>query len=73
MVRCVVGGAALRDIATALGQRKAAHIDSVGPDIVAAGNLGCITQISSGTQVPIVHTVELLSWAYGGKKPAGLK
>jgi glycolate oxidase iron-sulfur subunit len=30
-----------------------------------------MTQLSGGG-VPIVHTVELLDWAYGGPKPAGL-
>ena len=43
------------------------------PDIVAAGNLGCITQIAHGTALPIVHTVELLDWAYGGPVPRGLE
>jgi glycolate dehydrogenase iron-sulfur subunit len=60
------------DIATALGERKAAHIDSVDPDIVAAGNLGCIIQIARFTPAPIVHTVELLDWATGGPMPAAL-
>ena len=43
------------------------------PDIVAAGNLGCITQLGLGTALPIVHTVELLDWAYGGPVPKGLE
>jgi glycolate oxidase iron-sulfur subunit len=61
------------DIAAALGQRKAAHVDSVDPDIVAAGNLGCMVQIARFTSAPIVHTVELLDWATGGPMPAALK
>ena len=60
------------DIAVALGQRKAAHIDSVDPDIVAAGNLGCIVQIARFTPNPVVHTVELLDWATGGPMPAAI-
>jgi len=60
------------DIATALGERKAGHIDSVDPDIVAAGNLGCMVQIARFTSAPIVHTVELLNWATGGPMPATL-
>jgi glycolate oxidase iron-sulfur subunit len=60
-------------IATMLGERKAAHIDSVDPDIVAAGNLGCMVQIARFTAAPIVHTVELLDWATGGPLPAALK
>jgi glycolate oxidase iron-sulfur subunit len=59
-------------IATALGERKAAHIASVDPDIVAAGNLGCMVQIGRFAQAPIVHTVELLDWATGGPIPPAL-
>jgi glycolate oxidase iron-sulfur subunit len=61
------------DIAVALGQRKAAHIDSVDPDIVAAGNLGCMVQIARFTKAPVVHTVELLDWATGGPMPPALR
>ncbi len=60
------------EIARQLGHRKAQNIESVRPDIIAAGNLGCITQIGHATQIPIVHTVELLDWAYGGPVPEGL-
>jgi len=60
------------EIATALGQRKAAHIASVDPDIIAAGNLGCMVQIGRFAQTPIVHTVELLDWATGGPMPPAL-
>ena len=60
-------------LAGELRARKVANIESVRPDIVAAGNLGCITQIGLGTAVPIVHTVELLDWAYGGPVPKGLE
>jgi glycolate oxidase iron-sulfur subunit len=61
------------DIATALGQRKAAHIESTDADIVAAGNLGCIVQIGRFANTPIVHTVELLDWATGGPMPDALQ
>lgn len=60
------------DIAMALGQRKAAHIDSVDPDVIAAGNLGCMVQIARFTQAPVVHTVELLDWGTGGPMPPAL-
>ena len=60
------------DIATQLRDRKVAAIEHVAPDIIAAGNIGCITQIASGTGIPIVHTVELLDWATGGPLPAQL-
>jgi glycolate oxidase iron-sulfur subunit len=61
------------DIAVALGQRKAAHIASVDPDIIAAGNLGCMVQIARFAQAPVVHTAELLDWATGGPMPQALR
>jgi glycolate oxidase iron-sulfur subunit len=61
------------ELAGELRARKVANIESVRPDIVAAGNLGCITQIGLGTHLPVVHTVELLDWAYGGPVPRGLE
>jgi len=61
------------DIAGALLERKAANIKSLRPDLVAAGNIGCIAQIARGVDVPVVHTVELLDWAYGGPVPPGLE
>ena len=42
------------------------------PDVISAGNLGCMMQIGSATDIPIVHTVELLDWATGGPKPAAM-
>ena len=54
------------EIATRLRDRKIRNIASVAPDAIATGNIGCITQIASGTAIPIFHTVELLDWAYGG-------
>ena len=52
--------------------RKVANIARVKPDVIAAGNIGCIAQIASATSTPVVHTVELLDWASGGPAPAGL-
>lgn len=60
-------------IATALRDRKLKNIHKLRPDIIAAGNIGCITQLAAGTETPVVHTVELLDWAYGGPVPAGLE
>jgi glycolate oxidase iron-sulfur subunit len=57
------------DIAKRLRDRKVANIAMVGPDMIAAGNIGCMVQIASGTSVPVVHTVELLDWATGGSRP----
>jgi len=56
-----------------LRDRKIANIEKVTPDLVATGNIGCMTQLQSGLSVPVVHTVELLDWAYGGPCPRGLE
>ena len=56
-----------------LRDRKVANIRSMRPDLVATGNIGCITQLASGMDIPIAHTVELLDWAYGGPMPRGLE
>jgi glycolate oxidase iron-sulfur subunit len=60
-------------LATQLRDRKVANIESLQPDVIAAGNIGCITQIATGTGIPVVHTVELIDWATGGPAPEGLK
>jgi glycolate oxidase iron-sulfur subunit len=60
-------------MAQALGRRKAEHIASTDPDVVATGNIGCMTQLSHYLSRPIVHTVELLDWATGGPKPRALQ
>ncbi|MBM3562621.1 MAG: glycolate oxidase subunit GlcF [Alphaproteobacteria bacterium] len=59
-------------LAGELRSQKFANIERVAPDIVAAGNIGCIIQIRSGATLPVVHTVELLDWASGGRKPPAL-
>jgi len=60
------------EIASHLRARKVANIESLHPHAIAAGNIGCITQIASGTAIPIVHPVELVDWATGGPRPAAL-
>jgi glycolate oxidase iron-sulfur subunit len=57
------------DIANRLRDRKVANIAMVKPDMIAAGNIGCMVQIAGGTSVPVVHTIELLDWATGGPRP----
>jgi len=59
-------------LAEALRDRKLRNIASVKPEVVSAGNIGCITQLGAGVGVPVVHTVELLDWATGGPKPDAL-
>ncbi|WP_428672390.1 glycolate oxidase subunit GlcF [Roseibium sp.] len=60
------------EIARRLRDRKVANIQKTNPDLIATGNIGCMTQIGLGTDIPIVHTVELLDWVYGGPEPEGV-
>jgi glycolate oxidase iron-sulfur subunit len=60
------------EMATELLKRKVSNIDKVKPDFISTGNIGCMTQISSGTQIPIVHTIEILNWYTGGEKPKAI-
>jgi glycolate oxidase iron-sulfur subunit len=59
-------------LAARLRDRKVANILSTSPDVIAAGNIGCIAQIATGTAIPIAHPVELIDWATGGERPAAL-
>jgi glycolate oxidase iron-sulfur subunit len=61
------------EISQDLKRRKIATLEAKSPDLIAAGNIGCMMQIGSGTGVPVVHTVELLDWATGGPKPQALE
>jgi glycolate oxidase iron-sulfur subunit len=61
------------DIARRLRERKVGTIERLRPDVIAAGNIGCMTQIAAGTKLPAVHTVELIDWATGGPCPPALR
>jgi len=61
------------EIAAKLGDRKAASLDALKPDMIATGNIGCAVQISARAGVPVVHIAELLDWATGGPKPGVLQ
>jgi len=56
-----------------LGRRKAASLQACGAQVVASGNLGCLLQIGQYTDIPLVHTVELLDWAGGGPPPLSVR
>ncbi len=60
------------ELATQLRDRKAANIARTGAAVVAAGNIGCMAQLAPVLEASVVHPVELLDWATGGPKPAGL-
>ncbi|MCC7319539.1 MAG: glycolate oxidase subunit GlcF [Rubellimicrobium sp.] len=59
-------------ISAELGRRKVATLLERAPEVIAAGNIGCMMQIGQGASVPVVHTVELLDWATGGPIPPAL-
>jgi glycolate oxidase iron-sulfur subunit len=65
------------EIAEQLRERKVGNIERTRPDLVATGNIGCITQIAKGfadrgARTPVLHTAELLDWATGGPIPEKL-
>ena len=60
------------EMASQLQSRKIEHINALEADVVVAGNLGCINQLA-GIDAPMIHTIELLNWAYGGDKPKSLR
>jgi glycolate oxidase iron-sulfur subunit len=60
-------------ISQELKARKVATLEARAPQVIAAGNIGCMMQIGSATDVPVVHTVELLDWATGGPRPRTLQ
>lgn len=60
------------EISGKLKERKVRTLEAKNPDVIAAGNIGCMMQIGSGTKTPIVHSVELLDWATGGPMPRAM-
>jgi glycolate oxidase iron-sulfur subunit len=60
------------EISGKLKERKVRTLEAKKPDVIAAGNIGCMMQIGSGTKTPIVHSVELLDWATGGPMPRAM-
>jgi glycolate oxidase iron-sulfur subunit len=60
-------------ISADLKARKVRTLEARSPQVIAAGNIGCMMQIGSGTAIPVVHTVELLDWATGGPQPEALR
>ncbi len=60
------------DISATLKARKVKNLKATKAEVIAAGNIGCITQIGDAAGMPVVHTVKLLNWAYGGERPKGV-
>jgi glycolate oxidase iron-sulfur subunit len=48
------------------------NIAATGAPVVAAGNIGCIQHLAGGG-ANMIHTAQLLDWATGGPKPAGVE
>jgi len=61
------------EISGQLKERKVATLEATKPEVISAGNIGCMMQIGSGTGVPVAHTAELLDWATGGPRPRSLE
>ena len=59
-------------ISAKLKARKVANLEATAPQVISAGNIGCMMQIGTATGIPVVHTAELLDWATGGPKPEAL-
>ena len=57
------------DIAKKLLKNKISNINKINPEFITTGNIGCITQIATGTKIPILHTIEIIDWYTGGPKP----
>ena len=60
------------EISARLKERKAKNLRATEAQVMATGNIGCMMQLRDAVGMPVVHTVELLDWATGGPKPAGL-
>ena len=60
------------EISGQLKARKIRTLEAKRPEVIAAGNIGCMMQIGGGTDIPVGHTVELLDWATGGPRPRAL-
>ena len=54
-------------------KNKIENIEKTNPQFISTGNIGCITQIAQGTNIPILHTIEIIDWYTGGPKPKVLK
>ncbi len=60
------------EISGELRDRKVQTLEALKPQVIAAGNIGCMMQIGRGTGIPVLHSVQLLDWATGGPQPPAL-
>jgi len=55
------------EMAAELGRRKAERLRATGADVIAAGNIGCLTQIRLHLgELPVRHTIQILDRDYAG-------
>ncbi|MGE0067764.1 MAG: glycolate oxidase subunit GlcF [Solirubrobacterales bacterium] len=57
------------EVAAELGERKARNLLNTGAEMIASGNIGCLTQLQGhlaklGQPIPVLHTVQVLDRAY---------
>ena len=62
------------ETAASLGGQKARAVLATGADVVASGNIGCLTQLRAhlakiGSPVRVQHTMQVLRDAYGPARP----
>ena len=61
------------DLASQLQARKVDNVRRVSPDVIVAGNIGCLEPLAGSlSDTPVVHTVQWLDWATGGPCPQEL-
>jgi glycolate oxidase iron-sulfur subunit len=56
------------EVAEALRQRKQSHLDDLPADVVASGNIGCISHLASGSARPVRHWIEVLDEALTSRR-----
>ncbi len=52
-------------LATQLRDRKLSNLQDLQPQAILSANIGCITHLQSGTQVPVRHWIEIVDSALG--------
>ena len=48
-----------------LRDNKVAELEACAPDVIVSANIGCLSQLQSGTEVPVRHWIELIDAALG--------
>jgi len=57
------------ELAVKLRDRKIRHLEATHPEAIISANLGCISHLQSGTDLPVRHWVEVLDEALWGGVP----